>query len=360
MIIVTKNTLSLSFILFIVLKIKRGNMLKKLGISILILSSSLFATQEVNIYSHRHYDTDKELFKMFEKETGIKVNVVKAEAKALIKRIQTEGEKSPADVLITVDAAGLYKAKSSGLLQTIKSDILEKNIPVKLRDKDNQWFGLTKRARIAVYKVGSGIKNQLSTYEELADPKFKGEIMVRSSNNTYNQSLLAAVIAHHGEEFALKWAKGIVANMAKEPKGNDRYQVKAVANGIGSIAIANTYYIGKMVDNKDKSQAQAVKKVKIFFPKFENGGTHINVSGAGVTKYAPNKDNAIKFIEFLASADAQRIFAEGNFEYPILKDVKASELVQSWGTFTDDTISINTLGENNAKAVRIFDQAGWK
>jgi len=335
-------------------------MLKKLMASAVVLTSMLFASQEVNVYSHRHYDTDKQLFKMFEDKTGIKVNIVKADAKALIKRIESEGEKSPADVLITVDAAGLYKAKSSGILQSINSDILEKSIPARLRDKDNQWFALTKRSRVAVYKIGSGIEKELSTYEDLADPKFKGKIMVRSSNNAYNQSLLAAVIAHHGEEYALKWAKGIVANMARNPKGNDRYQVKAIANGIGSIAIVNTYYVGKMVDNKDLSQADAVKKVKIFFPKFENGGTHINVSGAGVAKYSPNKENAIKFIEFLASSDAQKLFAEGNFEYPILKGVKASPIVESWGTFTEDTISINTLGENNSEAVKIFDLAGWK
>jgi len=237
---------------------------------------------------------------------------------------------------------------------------LFESIPEKLRDKDNTWFGLTKRSRVAVYKLGTGIEKELSTYEALADPKFKGQIMIRSSNNAYNQSLLAAVIAHHGEEYALKWAKGIVANMAKKPKGNDRYQVKAVANGIGKIAIANTYYIGKMVDNKDFSQAEAVKKVKIFFPVFENGGTHINVSGAGVAKYAPNKENGIKFIEFLASKDAQNLFASGNFEYPVVAGVPSSNVVSSWGTFKDDNISINTLGENNAKAVRIFDLAGWK
>ncbi|RXK03129.1 Fe(3+) ABC transporter substrate-binding protein [Arcobacter sp. CECT 8989] len=335
-------------------------MLKKLALGTLVLASSLFAANEVNVYSHRHYDTDKQLFKMFEEKTGIKVNVVKAKASALIKRIESEGKNSPADVLITVDAGRLYQATEKDLLQSIDSDYLTKNIPAQLRDKDNKWFALTKRSRVAVYKLGTGIEKELSTYEDLADPKFKGKIMVRSSNNIYNQSLMAAMIAHHGEEKALEWAKGVVANMAKKPKGNDRYQVKAVANGIGEIAIANTYYIGKMVDNKEVAQAEAVKKVKIFFPKFENGGTHINVSGAGVAKYAPNKENAIKFVEFLASPDAQELFAKGNFEYPVLKGVKPSKLVSSWGTFEDDTISINTLGENNAKAVKIFDQAGWR
>ncbi len=335
-------------------------MLGKLVLGSLVLASSLMAANEVNVYSHRHYDTDKQLFKMFENKTGIKVNVVKAKASALIKRIESEGAKSPADVLITVDAGRLYQAKKKGILQSVDSEYLTKNIPAKLRDKDNQWFGLTKRARVAVYRLGSGAEKQLSTYEDLANPKFKGQIMVRSSNNIYNQSLLAAVIAHHGEAKALEWAKGVVANMAKAPKGNDRYQVKAVANGVGKVAIVNTYYIGKMVGNKDVSQAQAVKKVKIFFPKFENGGTHINVSGAGVAKYAPNKANAIKFIEFLASPDAQKLFAQANFEYPVLKGVPSSKLVSSWGTFKDDNISINTLGENNAKAVKVFDQAGWK
>lgn len=335
-------------------------MLKKLALGALVLASSVYAANEVNVYSTRHYDTDKKLFKMFEEKTGIKVNVVKAKAKALIKRIESEGAKSPADVLITVDASGLYKAKEKGLFQAVNSDILNKNVPAQLRDKDNKWFALTKRSRVTVYRLGTGIEKELSTYEDLANPKFKGQIMVRSSNNAYNQSLLAAMIAHHGEEKALAWAKGVVANMAKSPKGNDRYQVKAVANGIGKVAIANTYYIGKMVGNKDVSQAEAVKKVKIFFPTFENGGTHVNVSGAGVVKTAPNKDNAVKFIEFLASKDAQGLFAAGNFEYPVLAGIESSDIVKSWGTFKDDTISINTLGENNAKAVKIFDQAGWK
>ncbi|QKJ24171.1 Fe(3+) ABC transporter substrate-binding protein [Poseidonibacter lekithochrous] len=335
-------------------------MIKKLALSAIVLASSLYASSEVNVYSHRHYDTDKKLFKMFEEKTGIKVNVVKAKASALIKRMESEGAKSPADVLITVDAGRLYQAKSKDLLQSINSNYLTTNIPATLRDKDNKWFALTKRSRVAVYRIGSGMDSKLSTYEGLADPKFKGQIMVRSSNNIYNQSLMAAMIAHHGKEYALNWAKGVVANMAKAPKGNDRYQVKAVANGIGSVAIANTYYIGKMVHNKDASQRESVKKVKIFFPKFENGGTHINVSGAGVAKYAPNKDNAIKFVEFLASKEAQELFAQANYEYPVLAGVKSSELVSSWGQFKDDTISINTLGENNKAAVKVFDQAGWK
>ena len=335
-------------------------MLKKLALTAVVLGSSLLASSEVNVYSHRHYDTDKQLFKMFEDKTGIKVNVVKAKASALIKRMESEGAKSPADVLITVDAGRLYQAKQKDLLQSIKSNYLTTNIPEKLRDTDNKWFALTKRSRVAVYRIGSDVENQLKTYEDLADPKFKGQIMVRSSNNIYNQSLMAAMIAHHGEEKALEWAKGVVANMAKAPKGNDRYQVKAVANGIGSIAIANTYYIGKMVHNKDASQRESVKKVKIFFPEFKNGGTHINVSGAGVAKYSPNKENAIKFIEFMASKEAQELFAKGNYEYPVLAGVKSSDLVSSWGQFKDDTISINTLGENNAAAIKVFDKAGWK
>lgn len=319
---------------------------------------SLFGANEVNVYSHRHYDTDKQLFKMFEEKTGIKVNVVKADANALIKRLESEGEKSPADVLITVDAGRLYQAKSKDLLQAINSNFLIENIPANLRDDENRWFALTKRVRAFVVPKDSDI--QIATYEDLIKPEYKGMIMVRSSNHVYNQSMLAAIIAHHGEEYALKWAKGVVSNMAKNPKGDDRYQVKAVANKIGQIGIANTYYVGKMIGNKDIAESEAVKNVKIIFPKFENGGTHINVSGAGVAKYAPNKENAIKFIEYLASAEAQELFANDNFEYPVTKGVKKNSIVESWGEFEDDTISINELGMYNTNAVKIFDEANWK
>jgi iron(III) transport system substrate-binding protein len=329
-----------------------------LGVS--ILGSSLLASSEVNVYSHRHYDTDKKLFKMFEDKTGIKVNVVKAKASALIKRIESEGKNSPADVLITVDAGRLFQAKQKGILQAVNSDTLNKNIPTNLRDKDNQWYGLTKRARITLLSPEEANKFDVKTYEDLADPKNKGKIVIRSSNNIYNQSLLAAVIEHHGEEYALKWAKGVVANMARKPKGNDRAQVVGVANGIGSVAVANTYYIGKMIHNKKKAQREAIKKVKVYFPTFKNGGTHVNISGAGVAKYAPNKANAVKFIEFLSSSDAQELFAKGNYEYPVLEGIKSSDLVSSWGTLRADDISMNALGRNNKAAIKIFDKAGWK
>ncbi len=333
-------------------------MIKQIVIIFFIFTSFIFASNEVNVYSHRHYDTDKQLYKMFEEKTGIKVNVVNADANALIKRLESEGDKSPADVLITVDAGRLYQAKSKDLIQPIESKYLMEVVPANLRDEDKRWFALTKRVRAFVVPIDSNI--EINTYEDLIKPEYKKMIMVRSSNHVYNQSMLAAVIAHHGEEYALKWAKGVVQNMARRPRGNDRYQVKAVANGIGKIAIANTYYVGKMIGNKDIAESEAVKKVKILFPKFENGGTHINVSGAGVARYAPNKENAIKFIEFLLSPEAQDLFANGNFEYPVAKGVKKNDVVSSWGTFEDDNISINTMGKYNINAVKIFDKAGWE
>ncbi|TLP38368.1 Fe(3+) ABC transporter substrate-binding protein [Arcobacter arenosus] len=333
-------------------------MIKQIILSFFIFTSFVFASSEVNVYSHRHYDTDKQLYKMFEEKMGIKVNVVNADANALIKRLESEGEKSPADVLITVDAGRLYQAKSKELIQSIESKYLMEVVPENMRDEDNKWFALTKRVRAFIVPIDSNI--EIKTYEDLIKPEYKKMIMVRSSNHVYNQSMLAAVIAHHGEEYALKWAQGVVKNMARKPRGNDRYQVKAVANGIGKIAIANTYYVGKMIGNKDIAESEAVKKVKIIFPKFENGGTHINVSGAGVAKYAPNKENAIKFIEFLLSPEAQDLFANGNFEYPVAKGVKKNDVVSSWGTFEEDNISINTMGKYNINAVKIFDKAGWK
>lgn len=336
------------------------NLKVKAAVFALATSSYVMAAGVVNLYTHRHYDTDKILYEDFQKQTGIKVNVVKGKANELIARLQSEGENSPADVFITADAGNLYQAKSKGLLQSIDSKYLKEAIPAHLRDKDNQWFALTKRARVIVYAKDRIKPEMLSTYENLADAKWKGKIMVRSSSNVYNQSLLASIIANDGKEKAETWAKGVVSNMAKAPKGNDRYQVKSIANGIGDVAIVNTYYIGKMITGKDKEEQEAAKKVAIFFPNQNDRGTHINISGAGVTKSSKNKENAIKFLEFLLSKEAQQVFAEANSEFPILKGVAKSKVVESWGDFKEDSLPINALGENNSEAVVIFDKVGWK
>ncbi len=316
--------------------------------------------QVVTIYTHRHYPTDQELFAKFERQTGIKVNVVNAKADELIQKMTLEGEQSPADVLITVDAGRLVRAKNKGLLQTINSEKLNIIIPAHLKDEDNQWFALTKRARVIVYAKNRMNPEQLTTYEDLVNPVWNKKILIRSSGNIYNQSLLASIIANHGEEAAKQWAESIVTNMARSPKGNDRDQVKAVVAGEGDIALVNTYYIGKLLNSKNPEEVKAGNGVGIFFPNQDDRGTHINISGAGVAKYAPNKENAIKFIEFLVSKESQEVFAKANYEYPVNSAVKPSELLQSWGDFKEDTLALSKLGQFNKKAVIIFDEVGWK
>lgn len=316
--------------------------------------------QVVNVYTHRHYPSDQELFAKFEKQTGIKVNVVNAEADELIQKMTLEGEQSPADVLITVDAGRLVRAKDKGLLQSIDSEKLNAIIPSYLIGSDKQWFALTKRARVIAYAKDRIKPEQLSTYEDLGAANWNKKVLIRSSGNIYNQSLLASIIANDGEEAAKDWAEKMVANMARTPKGNDRDQVKAVVAGEGDIAVVNTYYIGKLVNSKNPEEVKAGNGVGIFFPNQSGRGTHINISGAGVAKYAPNKENAIKFIEFLASKASQEVFAEANYEYPVNNEVSPSELLQSWGTFKEDTLALSKLGEFNKKAVLIFDEAGWK
>ncbi len=316
--------------------------------------------QVVNVYTHRHYKPDQNIFKMFEEKTGIKVKVINASADELIQKMKMEGKQSPADVLITVDAGRLSRAKDDGLLQSIESELLVSSIPSHLRDVDNQWFGLTKRARIIAYAKDRVKIEDLSTYEDLVNEKWKGKILVRSSSNIYNQSLMASMIANNGEEAAKGWAKGIVANMARSPKGSDRDQIKAVVAGEGDLAIVNSYYVGKMLNSPDDEEVKIAKQVGIFFPNQEDNGTHINISGAGVAKYAPNKENAILFIEYLIGKEAQQIFTEANYEYPILKSVKAVKDISDWGEFKEDNLELNKLGEFNKKAVFIFDEAAWK
>lgn len=317
-------------------------------------------TNELTVYTHRHYESDQELFKRFEENSGIKLNIVNASADELIQKMSLEGEQSPADVLITVDAGRLYRAKSQDLLQTFSSKLVDSIVPKHLRDEDGQWVGLTKRARVVAYSKDRVDSTDLSTYENLTSESWDDKILVRSSSNIYNQSLLASIIANQGKEFAQNWAKGITENMARSPKGNDRDQVKAVTNGEGDLAIVNTYYIGKLLNSEDENEVKAGKSVNIFFPNQETTGTHINVSGIGVAKHSPNKENAVQFIEFLLQEKAQNIFAGSNFEYPVNPNVEPSEILKSWGDFKEDKLSLNELGKNNKEAVIIFDKVGWK
>ena len=338
--------------------------MKKITV-ILLASLMLFALsckkeEIVNVYTHRHYESDQKLFDDFTAKTGIKVNIVKADADQLIERLKTEGKNSPADVLITADAGRLVKAKEMGLLQPVKSDILDKNIPANLKDTEGEWFGLTKRVRVIVYNPEVTNKSELSTYENLTDPKWKGKILIRSSNNLYNQSLLASMIGHFGEEKAARWAEGIVKNFAREPKGNDRDQMKAIISGDGEIAIVNTYYLGLLLNSTNEEERNVGNSLAVFFPNQNDRGSHINISGAGVTKGSKNKDNAIAFIEYLSSVEAQESFAEANYEYPVNKEAKLSELLASWGKFKEDSINMEELGKNNSAAVKIFDKAGWR
>ncbi len=332
----------------------------KILLSTFILGILLYAN-EVNIYTHRHYPSDKILFKKFTEKTGIKVNVVQANSDQIMKRLEEEGKYSPADLLLTVDVGRLYYAKEKGLFQPIKSKFLEEMIPSHLRDKDGYWFGVTKRARVLVYNIDTVDPKTLSSYEALTSKKYRGAILTQTSANIYNQSLLASIIAHDGEKKAKAWAQGIKDNFARQPTGSDRDQMRALAAGMAKIAIVNSYYVGQLINSKSFSDKAVAQMIGIFFPNQgkNDRGTHINISGIGVTKYAKHRENAIKFIEFLCSKEAQEIFTSVNYEYPVNKNVAPSKLLQSWGHFKEDSIELYKLGQYNAMAVKIFDEVGW-
>lgn len=314
----------------------------------------------VNVYSHRHYDADKQLFAQFEAETGITVRVVKAGADALIERMVSEGASSPADLLITADAGRLVRADAKGLLQPVDSPTLTAAVPAHLRHPAGHWFGLTKRARVLVYDTERVKPDELSTYAALTEPQWKGRVLVRSSANMYNQSLLASMIAHDGEEAAKAWAEGLVANLARPPKGSDRDQMKAVAAGVGDVAIVNTYYVGLLLNSEVPEERAIGERMGVFFPDQGGRGAHVNVSGAGVTRHAPNRDNAVKLLEFLVSDEAQAVFARANYEYPVKEGVPVGDLLESWGTFQADDLPLSELGAHQEAAVRVFDAAGWR
>lgn len=313
---------------------------------------------EVNIYSARHYDTDLALYDEFTAETGIKVNRIEADSDALIERIESEGEFSPADVFITVDAGRLWRAEEAGILAPVESEVLTERLPEYLRHPDGLWFGLSTRARIIIYNKAAGVPEGLNTYADLADPAWKGDICIRSSSNIYNISLLSSIIAHEGVEGAQAWANGVVANFAREPQGNDSSQIESVAAGECRIAVVNSYYLARYAGG-DAGEKAMFDAIGVIFPDQDGRGTHINLSGAGVTVNAPNRDNAIKFLEYLTSETAQRYLADGNNEYPAAKGMQANSNVEQLGSFKPDTLNAAEIGRGQAQAVQIFDRAGW-
>ena len=325
----------------------------------LLTTCLVHAEEVVNVYSARHYDTDDTIYDEFTTKTGIKVNLISASSDALIERLQREGKRSPADVFITVDAGRLFQAEQKNIFQPISSAVLNKQIPANLRHPDGLWFGLTKRARIILRSKDRTKKGEIKTYEDLANPKWKGKVLIRGSSNVYNQSLVGSIIEAQGKSGAEAWCKGVVANMARPPQGGDRDQIKGVAAGEGDVAVANSYYFARMLSGTPEER-EAASKVEVVFPNQENRGTHVNLSGVGVVKAAPNKANAIKFIEFLASDRAQEVFAKGNNEYPVAPSAQTIPVRKEFGKFKEDKVNAAKFGNNNTEAIRMMDRAGWR
>ncbi|WP_290647811.1 Fe(3+) ABC transporter substrate-binding protein [Aquisalimonas sp.] len=328
------------------------------------LAATAFANpvlaDEVTIYSARHYDEDRVLYDAFTEHTGIDVRVLEADSDQLMQRIRREGAASPADVLITVDAGRLWRAAQDGLLQRVQSDVLDERLPEAMRHPEGLWFGFSQRMRLIFYNPDAIDPNELTRYEDLAEPRFADRLCIRSSNNIYNQSLLASMIAVHGEEQAEAWAQGVVDNLARPPQGGDTDQIRGVGAGECEIGVANHYYYIRMLNSDDDHDRELAERVDILFPNQADRGVHVNIGGAGVVRGAPNTDNAVRFLEFLASDDAQEIFAAGNHEFPVVEGVSKDEVLESWGPIKQDSLNVSELGENNPAAVRIFDRVGWR
>ena len=325
-----------------------------------VLSTSALAA-EVNVYSARKEALIKPLLDKFSAETGIKTNLITAKADKLLTRMINEGRNTPVDLFITVDAGRLHRAKDADLLQPINNSTIENAVPAHLRDSDGHWVGLSQRARVIFYAKDRVNPEELSTYENLANAKWEKRICIRGSGNIYNQSLVASMIAVNGKADTQQWTDSLVANFARDPKGGDRDQIKAAAAGQCDLAIANTYYYGKMLSSKkDDGQVAAAKKMGVFWPNQSDRGVHVNISGAGISKYSKNKENAIKLLEYLVSDEAQSWYASVNYEYPVSETAKISGLVAQWGNFKSDTLNLSKLGEFNSDAVKAMDKAGWK
>lgn len=315
---------------------------------------------EVNLYSSRHYDSDDVIYERFTDATGIEVNLIEGDADELIERIKNEGSNSPADVLMTVDAGRLWRAEQEGIFQPVDSEVLNQAIPASLRHPNGLWYGLTKRARVIVYNANEVEPAELSTYEALADPKWKGRVCIRSSNNIYNQSLMGSMIEAKGVDATEDWAKGIVQNLAREPEGGDTDQIKAVAAGQCDVAIVNHYYWARLAKSDDPADQEVAAATEVFFPNQDGRGTHVNISGAGVVADAPNRENAIALLEFLVTPEAQEIFALSNNEYPVVEGVETDPVISALGNFKVDEVNVSTYGNNNSEVVKLVDRAGWK
>ncbi len=322
------------------------------------LSAIAISEEVVNLYSARHYDTDDALYSNFQKETGIKVNLIEGGSDGLIERIVNEGKYSPADLLITVDAGRLWKAVESGVFQGVSSAVLSDRIPPNLRHPEGFWFGLSKRGRIIAYNKKRGLPENITNYEDLADQSLKGQVCMRSSSNIYNLSLMAALIEANGTEKAESWANGVVSNFARDPQGNDTAQLRAVSSGECGITVANTYYIGRLMGSGKADDKKTIDGLGFLFPNQEGRGAHVNISGGGVAKYAPNKENAIRFLEYLTEESSQKMFSEGNNEYPVIG--KVSGPVASLGGFKEDSVNASLFGERQRQAVMVYDRAGWR
>ncbi|WIM06543.1 MAG: Fe(3+) ABC transporter substrate-binding protein [Candidatus Nitricoxidivorans perseverans] len=313
----------------------------------------------LNLYSARHYQTDEALYANFTKQTGIKINRIEAKEDELLERLRNEGAASPADVFITVDAARLAKADELGLFAPVKSRLLEERIPVHLRSPD--WFAFSTRARVILHNKEMVAAADVQNYEDLASPKLKGKVCSRSGSHPYNLSLMSSMIAHQGEAKAEEWARGVVANFARAPKGGDTDQIKAVAAGECGVAISNSYYLVRLLRSDKPEVRQAMEKIAIVWPNQKGAGAHINISGGGMLKTAPHKEAAVKFLEYLASDDAQRYFADGNNEWPVVPTVKvANPALESLGRFKADTLPVTALSKNAAAAQKVYDRAGWR
>ena len=322
--------------------------------------SGISSGAEVNVYSARGEDLIKPALDTFTEQTGIKVNLITESADALIRRIELEGANSPADVLLTVDAGRLFRAKEAGILASLKSPILTQRIPSAYRDPDNQWFGLSLRSRVIMFDKSRVSAEEISSYEDLADPKWKGEICIRSSGNIYNQSLLASLIEHHGEEATEVWAEGLVSNMARRPQGGDRDQIRATVAGQCKLAVANTYYLAGMLNSDVDTDVEVAQKIGVIWPNQDNRGAHMNVSGAGLIKGSKNVEEARQLIEFLSDDYAQGWYSEVNNEYSVRADIPVSKTLQGFGPFEADQLNLEVLGKNNEAAVRLADRAGWQ